>query len=281
MVSGSCLCGAVKFSADGPLTPLSHCHCSMCRKAHGAPFVTFTSTTSDHFEWTGDESAVARYQSSNGLERAFCRHCGSSVPEPQGSGEVYIPAGLIDDDADLVADRHIFVASQAPWHIIAGALPRHDAYPNNELPVIDREVSGEAPAGVTRGSCLCGGVAFEITESFKAVYNCHCSRCRKGRAAAHTTNGFTSASGVRFVRGEEFLREYKPPEAKFFTQSFCATCGSLTPRRSEERNLGIIPLGGLDDDPGPVNPDHIYVGSKAPWYDIADDLRQCVEGPQG
>ena len=111
------------------------------------------------------------------------------------------------------------------------------------------------------------------------VHNCHCSRCRKARAAAHTTNGFTSAEGVRYVRGEETLVSFRPPGARFFSQVFCPTCGSGMPRIDPERGIASIPFGSLDDDPGKGADDHIYVASKAPWYAIADTLPQYPEGP--
>jgi hypothetical protein len=111
------------------------------------------------------------------------------------------------------------------------------------------------------------------------VQHCHCSRCRKARGAAHASNLFTAFDGVRFTRGTERLRSYKVPEARFYTQVFCDTCGSPMPRLDEERGIAFVPMGGLDTDPGARPMRHIYVASKAPWYDIADDLPQFAEMP--
>ena len=119
-----------------------------------------------------------------------------------------------------------------------------------------------------------------MTEPFKVVHNCHCSRCRRARAAAFTTNGFTSSDGVRFTRGEEHVKVYKLPEARYFTQAFCDTCGSGLPRIDSERKLAAIPLGALDDDPGQGPVDHIFVDSKADWYRIGDELPQFSQGPK-
>ena len=137
----------------------------------------------------------------------------------------------------------------------------------------------DGPDGVVRGSCLCGQVEFHVTEPFKAVHNCYCSRCRRARAAAHATNGFTSMEGVRFIRGEERLKSYKLPEAKYFTQVFCEVCGSKLPRIDPDRKLAIIPFGALDDDPGIKAIDHIFVAYKSEWHDITDDLPVFLEGP--
>ena len=110
-------------------------------------------------------------------------------------------------------------------------------------------------------------------------WNCHCGRCRRARSAAHASNLFAAADGLRFTRGADQLTSYKLPDALRFTQVFCRTCGSLMPRIDRDRGLAIIPMGSLDDDPGLHPQAHIFVGSMAPWYTIADDLPQHAEYP--
>ena len=122
---------------------------------------------------------------------------------------------------------------------------------------------------------------WEVLEPFGRVHNCHCSRCQRARAAAHATNGFTSADGLRFVRGGDLAVEWKLPEAQFFAVSFCRICGSGVSRRSPERGLAVTPMGALDDDPGRGVDRHIYTGSMAPWHAIADDLPQFSEAAPG
>lgn len=129
------------------------------------------------------------------------------------------------------------------------------------------------------GSCLCGAIQFEITESPRGATHCHCSRCRKTRGAGHATNLLVSLSGLRYLQGEERLGKYKLPEAKYFAHWFCEVCGSTMPRWDEARGFAVIPMGALDDDPG-VRPErHIHVASKAPWDVISDDLPQFEAGP--
>ena len=131
---------------------------------------------------------------------------------------------------------------------------------------------------MTRGSCLCGAVAFELGTAIE-FRNCHCSRCRKARGAAHASNLAAALAGFRFTRGEDRLASYKVPEAERFTQVFCRTCGSPMPCPQPARGMAVVPMGSLDGDPG-VRPDrHIFVDSKAPWYEIADDLPQDAEYP--
>ena len=138
----------------------------------------------------------------------------------------------------------------------------------------------EAPSpGCTAGSCACGQVAYKYEGEPLRMLNCHCSRCRQGRSAAHTTNIFVPLDRFRFRHGEELVRDFRLPGARFFGVAFCAACGSDVPRKSLERNAAVIPAGGLDSDPGARPSAHIYVGSKAPWYDITDGLPQFQEMP--
>lgn len=123
-----------------------------------------------------------------------------------------------------------------------------------------------------KGSCLCGGVAFEMTGAPLRVNHCHCSRCRKVRGTAHATNLFVPLAGVRFLRGEDLLSSYKPPDAKTFTHVFCRVCGSSMPRLDASRALAIIPMGAFDDDPGARPERHIFVESKAAWDELTDGL---------
>jgi hypothetical protein len=111
------------------------------------------------------------------------------------------------------------------------------------------------------------------------IRHCHCSRCRRARSAAHATNGFVDPATFAWVRGEELLESWKIPEADRFAQTFCRTCGSAMPRVFPNRPFVVIPMGGVDGDPGTRPCEHIYVGSKAPWYEIADALPQHAEFP--
>ena len=117
-----------------------------------------------------------------------------------------------------------------------------------------------------------------VEGALQRATNCHCGRCRKARAAAHASNLFTSDSGLRFTRGAERLTLYKLPGARYFAQAFCRDCGGKLPRLDAERKLAVVPMGALDDDPGTRPSAHIFTASKAPWYEIADDLPRHAEG---
>jgi hypothetical protein len=278
-IRGSCLCGDVAWEVSGPLEMMSHCHCSRCRKSHGTAFATFLMCTPDAFRLLRGGERMRRYESSPGLYRTFCAGCGAVVPIPEPTqGLVAVPAGPLDDDPGARPVAHIFTGSKAPWYEIRDALPQVTAFPPGfdapELPDL-----GRGNGGTLGGSCLCGAIAFVIDGPLLRAWNCHCSRCRKARAAAHASNLFTANDGVRFTRGADLLVAYKLPTAKFFTHTFCRTCGSPMPRVNPARPFAVVPMGALDDDPGIRPQRHIFAASKAPWYDIPPGLPQDAEFP--
>ena len=280
---GSCLCGAIAWETTGPLEFMSHCHCSRCRKTHGAAFATFIMCQADMFRLTRGGDEMVRYESTPGFFRPFCGRCGSVVPDGTAwQGIIGIPAGPLDDDPGVRPAAHIFTASKAPWFDIQDATPAYDAYPPGfDFPAFPDLTPPAATGDATHGSCLCGGTAFEVTATLFRAWSCHCSRCRKARGAAFASNMFVAFDDVRFTKGEDRLASYKVPEASHYTQTFCRTCGSPMPRKDGERGFAIIPMGSLDDDPGVRLERHIFVGSKAPWYDIPPDgLPQAEEFPQ-
>ena len=280
MIRGSCLCATVRWSLEGAHERMLHCHCRMCRKAHGTPFATYMLGSRAHCRFDGGEEAIARYESSPGFRRAFCSRCGGVVPFPVGARTMAIPAGPLDDDPGVRPSAHIYVKWKAPWHPITDALPCHDHSPGKAAPRVDRAEPAPSTDGMLRGSCLCGSVAYEIAGGFARIHHCHCSRCRKARGAAHATNGFTAMDRVRYTRGGDTVRTYRLPEARYFSHVFCPVCGSGVPRLDPGRGVAVVPLGSLDDDPERGADKHIFVASKAPWHEIAGDgLPRFDEAP--
>ena len=131
MLRGSCLCGGVRYENSGALSYPLNCHCSMCRKAHGAAFRTRARVKVEDFRWTQGAEQVTYYESSPGNHRGFCRVCGSPLlsrfdHEPRFYG---LPLGALDDDPGIKPGLHVFVASKAPWHDITDALPQFAELP--------------------------------------------------------------------------------------------------------------------------------------------------------
>ena len=133
-MTGSCLCGAVRYEITGSFKLIGHCHCSICRKSHGAAFATWGMIDPSQFRWTAGESLLRGYESSPGALRCFCSRCGSPlVCTHHGEvGEVVL--GTLDSDPGARPSEHIFVDSKAPWHEITDALPQHADWPPGMAP---------------------------------------------------------------------------------------------------------------------------------------------------
>jgi len=133
MIKGGCQCGKVTYEADGAISDLSHCHCSMCRKLHGAAFATFAGVARDGFRWSAGEDTLRTYASSEKIDRMFCKVCGSQLavfftPDPD---LVYLTMGTVDGNPDCPPDYHQFTGSKAPWHEITDEKPQHDTWPDD------------------------------------------------------------------------------------------------------------------------------------------------------
>jgi len=280
MASGSCLCGAIEFTLSGEFSNMTHCHCSMCRKIHGAQFATYF--RADSITYNQGQEFIQQHQSSPGFMRSFCNQCGSALPENSTTGEgVYVPAGLMNDDPGIKPEAHIFAESVASDYTITDSLPQHTHYGDgDESRVVEVPEADAKPDHVT-GGCQCGAVAFEYTGAPKFTMNCHCQRCRKAKGAAHATNTFVPSSQLTWTRGRDNVQNYDLPDAKVFGQAFCSTCGSSVPRERATDNGGIynVPVGSLNQPAGADIKGHIFIGSMAPWFDVTDDKPQWDEMP--
>lgn len=278
MVTGACLCGTLRYEVKGPLENLMHCHCSMCRKHHGAPFATLIEAPADSLRWLSGEASVREYPSSAERVRRFCGTCGSVAPAPMG-GRVLLPAGNLLGNLSDVGGLHMFVGSKAPWHVIADELPQHDnAPPGWTLHEVVRTAKVELE-GAVHGACLCGEVTFSVTGAPARWLQCHCSRCRRARSAAHASNTFYPEGQFSWCTGHELVKKYKPPDAARFTVSFCMRCGGGAPVQRDNVPFVLVPAGLFDTDPGARPQAHIHVASKAPWYTFSDGLPQFAELP--
>ena len=282
MAKGRCLCGALTYELAGPFSAMIHCHCSMCRKHHGTGFATFVVAPIAGFRWITGEEGLRRYQSSPSGFRTFCSVCGSAGPSTMPElGIAVAPAAAIEGELGIKPQSHIFVGSKAPWDLITDGLPQFDAYPPGFGGQGVARPAAAPRAGITEGSCLCGEVGYEITGAPVRMMNCHCSRCRLGRGAAHATNVFYKLDQFQWVRGAPSVTEYKVPDARFHTSAFCSRCGAKVPRVSPERGIVAVPAGSLDTDPGLRAQAHIFVADKAPWFEITGTLPQFAAMPPG
>ena len=128
MIKGHCECKKVSFEVDGEINDYSHCHCSQCRRMHGAAFATFAGLPKDKFRYLSGESVLTHYASSSDHDRVFCSVCGSNIlvdldGEPDNS---YVSMSVIEGDPDKPEGYHIYVGSKAPWYEIHDDLKQYD-----------------------------------------------------------------------------------------------------------------------------------------------------------
>ena len=124
-----------------------------------------------------------------------------------------------------------------------------------------------------KGSCLCGGIKYEIDGELGAVTNCHCILCRKTSGSAFASGATIPAKSFRIVGGQELLKEWESSPG--YHRVFCGRCGSPILKRKDNdlERLRFRP-GTLDSDPGVKMSKHTHVRSKAPWVEINDGLPQ-------
>ena len=120
--SGRCLCGAVRFEATGKPKWVRWCHCESCRRHSGAPANAFVSFENDAVTIT--EGAIAKYNSSPGVERGFCARCGSTLTcaSVRLATETHYYVGAFERAAELKPTGEFFAGERLPWvHIQDGS----------------------------------------------------------------------------------------------------------------------------------------------------------------
>ncbi len=123
-----------------------------------------------------------------------------------------------------------------------------------------------------RGSCYCGTVQYAVPDRFDAAFYCHCSRCRRATGSAFKPMASIKFEHIRITAGQDDLLIYGDPGDTYDTH--CRHCGSLLFSFIAENGNGHVTLGTLIDTPTVRPSFHIFAGSKAPWYEINDDLPQ-------
>jgi hypothetical protein len=125
-VTGTCFCGAVRFEIELPTRFCVHCHCTMCRRIHGAGFVTWFAIPTAQLRMTAGEEKLATYRSSDHGTRSFCVTCGSSLfcASTHHPDVIDVVLANMDGAIDRPPESHIFYSDHAPWVVLGDKLPR-------------------------------------------------------------------------------------------------------------------------------------------------------------
>ncbi len=124
MVKGSCLCGAVAFTIDGPMRDVLGCHCGQCRKQTGH-FWAATSVQDDALQFERQDG-LSWFDASGTARRGFCKLCGSTLFwKPAGQARTVVSAGSLEPGTGLRLSQHVFVKNKGDYYQIADGLPQH------------------------------------------------------------------------------------------------------------------------------------------------------------
>ena len=141
---GGCLCGAVRYRITAEPLRATHCHCSMCRRASGAAFLTMATFPSAALTWT--EGGPAIYRSSANAERGFCARCGGALTfqSIDDRGEIDVSIGSFDRPEAISPTHHVWFPDRIAWLEIDDRLPR---YPRSTADGLNADADEADPAG--------------------------------------------------------------------------------------------------------------------------------------
>jgi len=126
------------------------------------------------------------------------------------------------------------------------------------------------------GKCFCGAVRYAVADAFAYAMNCHCSNCRRTTGSAFKPFAGIERENFAITQGPDRLLIYGDDDAN---DTHCRRCGSLLFSVVRAGAFVHVALGTLIDEPSIRPTRHIFVGSKAPWFTITDDLPQHEEFP--
>jgi hypothetical protein len=133
---------------------------------------------------------------------------------------------------------------------------------------------GRASSRMLSGRCECRAVRYRVADEFLYAANCHCSNCRAGTGSAFKPFAGIERDKLRVVEGADRLLVWGDDTAN---HTRCGVCGALLYSVVRDGAYVHVAMGSLVDNPSISATEHIFVGSKAPWFEITDDLPQSEE----
>jgi hypothetical protein len=173
-------------------------------------------------------------------------------------------------------DYHLFAAHKAPWFDITDTLPCYAGDCDGAAPCAINRLAVPLPErasdGPVTGSCLCGAVAYQLGGELEQMRTCQCSRCRRNSGSAYFVPLPAPADKLVFLRGEDRVRTFALPSARYYICNFCSDCGSPVPGKLPGVNRTVASAGTVDGDPGVRIRYHIFWASRASWCERHDEL---------
>ncbi len=128
-ISGSCLCGAVRYSAPPPTLFCAHCHCDYCRRAHGAAFVTWFGLREESCRVASEDDMLRWYVSSQQSRRGFCGRCGTTLffASELCPGEIHVALATATTPIDRQPELHCFHDQRVAWVRVDDGLPVYES----------------------------------------------------------------------------------------------------------------------------------------------------------
>jgi hypothetical protein len=276
MLKGQCLCGAVSFEIAGPTSAPSLCHCSQCRRIHGAPGA-YTSAPTSAYRIHGEENL--KWSRLVRSEQGFCKLCGSKLFWRDGSADLDITLGSLDAPTGLTLAKHIWTRSQGDYYEIGhDGLPRYAESSRDAQPIGEEARPDAGPrTSQHKGGCQCGAVKYRVNGNMRDVVTCHCGQCRRSHGHAP---GYSAARKAEMViEGEGNITWYRSSDDAH--RGFCSKCGSSLFWRPAGRETMSITAGSLDRPTGLKTARHIFAAHKGDYYTIADSAPQDPETMAG
>lgn len=130
------------------------------------------------------------------------------------------------------------------------------------------------PDRMLSGKCRCGAVQYEVSDAFLYAANCHCSECRAATGSAFKAFAGIEKQKLTITEGFDDLAVFGEDH---LNDTRCSACGSFLFSVVRNGDYVHVAMGSLVDAPTIRPTEHIFVGSKAPWFEITDDLPQHEE----
>jgi len=127
------------------------------------------------------------------------------------------------------------------------------------------------------GSCLCGGIQYEVTGLSGNIYQCHCTLCRKQGGSSSNSGTVVPMNQLTWLKGESNIKTWVKETG--FTSSFCENCGSLVPNLLRKLDYYWVPIGMLEDIPFKIVA-NLYMDSKASWAVVSPEGKKFETMPE-